>query len=90
MTPAIPEQTPIRFATLVPSPGGFGLYQFSEWQADEFCPSLEDLDDYCAENGYDPADGPGDHYRGLIQDESDAEGWLIPTDSSHPIAWMRA
>ena len=92
LTPA-----PILMASLIPAPSGFGLYQLTPWEADEFCPDADCLDDYASDAGYKRSEGPGEQYAGLIQGESDADGWLIPTepkadddDPPHPIAWRQA
>ncbi|HEX7276273.1 MAG TPA: hypothetical protein VF244_02770 [Acidimicrobiales bacterium] len=84
-------------ATVRPDPAGFGQYQFSDWDPEE--DPVEDLDAWAAEQGYALADSPGEQFKGLIQNESWADGWLflivpgdlpgdLTVDVAHPIAYQ--
>ena len=75
-------------AMLVPATGGFGQYQLTPWQRE----GDYELNDFASDSGYEIAESPGGRFFGLIQGESDADGWLIRMDVDGPddLVWPMA
>lgn len=67
------DTTAVATATIHPASGGFGLYRLSEWMDDN--ETMESLSE-----DYVTAELPDD-LKGLIQGESDVEGWLRLRDA---------
>lgn len=73
----------LEIAVVEPAPSGFGLFQLTPWQSVGTC----DADDFAVEGGYEVASLPGAAYDGLIQCQSDADGWLIHESGAYPVAY---
>ena len=80
------ENMGLEIACIQPASGGFGLWQLQEWQSE----GDYDISDFATDGQCDIADSPGEAYTGLIQGESEADGWLIPwsnEDDLRPMAY---
>jgi hypothetical protein len=79
----------LEIACISPASGGFGLWQLGEWQSE----GDKDLGDFASDGDYTISDLPGERFAGLIQGESDAQGWLLrqyqegPDDEMLPLAY---